>query len=97
MKAVFIAFEQSLKERVLAIMSRRNIRGYTLWQEVEGVGSKTGNPHLGIHAWSQMNTSILTIIEDEKVEILLKDLKELDEKKPLLGIRAFFWSIEGGM
>ena len=97
MKAVFIAFEQSLQERVLAIMSRKNIRGYTLWQEVHGVGSKTGDPHLGSHAWSQLNTSLLTIVEDEKIESFMEDLKELDRKKPLLGVRAFVWNIEGGM
>lgn len=96
MKAVFIAFEQSLTERLLDILSHRNIRGYTLWQEVQGTGTKTGDPHLGSHAWAQMNASILSIVEDEKVDPLLKSLKELDEKRPLLGIRAFVWNVEGG-
>lgn len=97
MKAVFIAFEQSLQERVLAIMSHKNIRGYTLWPMVEGTGTKTGDPHLGTHAWSQLNSSILTIVEDEKVKSLLEDLEELNLSKPLLGVRAFVWNIEGGM
>ncbi len=97
MKAVFIAFEQSLQERVLEVLSHRNIRGYTLWTGVEGTGTKTGDPHLGTHAWSQLNSSLITIIEDERVEPLLKSLKELDLSKPLLGIRAFVMNVEGGM
>lgn len=97
MKAVFIAFEQSLEERVLAILSHRNIRGFTMWNGVLGAGSKTGDPHLNTHAWSQQNSAIMTMVENEKVQSLLDGLEELNKKRPLLGIRAFVWTIEGGM
>ncbi|NDV46660.1 hypothetical protein D0T49_06330 [Paludibacter sp. 221] len=97
MKSVFIAFEQSLEERVLAILSHRNIRGFTLWNSVLGTGSKTGDPHMNSHAWAQQNSAIMTIVEDEKVQPLLEALEELNQKRPLLGIRAFVWTIEGGM
>jgi len=97
MKSVFIAFEQSLEERVLAILSRRNIRGFTLWNGVLGTGTETGDPHMNTHAWSQQNSAIMTMVEDEKVKPLLDSLEELDKKKPLLGIRAFVWTIEGGI
>jgi hypothetical protein len=97
MKAVFIAFEQSLEERILTILSHSNIRGYTLWQEVLGAGTTTGDPHMGSHSWSQKNSSILVVIEEEKVEPLLRRLDTLNEKKPLLGIRAFVWDAAVGL
>ena len=97
MKAVFIAFEQSLEERILSILSRRNIRGFTLWKGVLGAGSESGDPHLNTHAWAQQNSAVMTMVEDEKVTPLLDSLKELNEKRPLLGIRAFVWGIEGGV
>ena len=35
-----------------------------------------------------------TMVDDDKVEPLLKRLKQMDEAKPQLGLRAFVWTIE---
>lgn len=37
---------------------------------------------------------MLTIVEDSRVDPLLERLHKLDEAKPLLGLRAFVWSVE---
>jgi nitrogen regulatory protein PII len=94
MKAVFIVYNQALTEAVNSIFDRHQIRGYTKWADVQGRGSNTGEPHFGNHTWPAMNSVILTIIEDEQVELLLASLKKLDNKTEQQGLRAFVWSIE---
>jgi hypothetical protein len=41
-----------------------------------------------------MNSAIITIIKDEKVEPLLRRLKQLDDDNSMLGLRAFVWNCE---
>ena len=94
MKSIFISFDQSNKDAVLALLDRYNCRGYTFFEQVQGRGSKTGDPHHGSHAWPSMNSAIITIVSDDKVSVLLEKLKELDEDFELLGLRAFVWNIE---
>lgn len=94
MKTIFIAYDQAHQESVIEALNDSNVRGYTLFEQTGGRGSKTGDPHLGSHAWPSMNSSILTIVEDEKVQPLLRRLKTLDEDNPMLGLRAFVWACE---
>jgi hypothetical protein len=94
MKAVFISFNQAYYEMILAIMDRNNIRGFTYWEQVQGRGSKNGEPHYGSHAWPTLNSSVLTIIESRQVDNFLDLLKKLDKQTEALGLRAFVWTIE---
>ncbi len=93
MNAIFIAFDQAHYEAILEILDRNSCRGFTSFGETQGRGSKTGDPHYGSHAWPALSGSILTIVEDCHTDSVLKDLKTLDESKPLLGLRAFVWPI----
>lgn len=94
MKSVFITYDQAHQENVIEALNDSNIRGYTLFEQTGGRGSKTGEPHLGSHAWPSMNSAIITIVDDYKVPIILERLKKLDSDNPMLGLRAFVWSIE---
>lgn len=94
MKAVMITLDQAHYDEIVADLSSLNIRGFTAWKDVLGRGSKNGEPHYGSHAWPAMNNAILTIVEDDRVKLLLKYLKELDEESPNLGLRAFVWNVE---
>lgn len=94
MKSVFIAFDQAHYEAVVEILDKTSCRGFTCLGTVTGRGTRTGDPHYGSHAWPAENSSILTMIEDSKVELLLARLRALDESKPLLGLRAFVWTVE---
>ncbi len=94
MKAVFISFDQAHKDDVTKILDKNMIRGFTLWDGTQGRGTRKGEPHYGSHAWPSLNDSILTIVEEKKVEPIMQDLKELDESSPKLGIRIFVWNIE---
>ena len=94
MKAVFIPYNEAYKDRMIEILDRLSIRGFTNWDSVQGRGSKKGEPHYGTHAWPTMNSAIITVIEDEKVDKLLKILHELDKKTENLGLHAYVWNVE---
>ena len=94
MKTVFIAYDQAHQENVIEALNDSTVRGYTFFEQAGGRGTKGGEPHLGSHAWPSMNSAIITIVEDEKVQPLLKRLKTLDDDNPMLGLRAFVWACE---
>lgn len=94
MKSVFIAFDQAFQERIVEVLDRNNCRGFTRFEQVQGRGSKTGEPHYGSHAWPSMCSAIITMVEDEKVDKLLDALHALDVETEMLGLRAFVWNIE---
>ena len=41
-----------------------------------------------------MNHALLAMVDDDKVEGILDDLKSKDEGSPDLGLRAYVWNIE---
>lgn len=94
MKTVFISYDQAHQENVIEALDDSNVRGYTFFEGVGGRGTKTGEPHLGSHAWPSMNSAILAVVEDTQVDPLLNRLHKLDVENPLLGLRAFVWSVE---
>ena len=94
MKAIFISFNQAYYEMILSIMDRNNLRGFTYWEELQGRGSVTGDPHYGNHAWPTLNLAILTMVEDEKVDNFLNLLHKIDKQTEAQGLRAFVWNIE---
>ncbi|MCQ2254872.1 MAG: hypothetical protein MJZ29_05185 [Bacteroidaceae bacterium] len=94
MKSVFIAYDQALSELVVDALSRSLCKGYTMFPQAAGRGSVTGDPHLGSHAWPSTNSAILTVCPDERVQPLLDRLHKIDEENPLLGLRAFVWTVE---
>ena len=40
-----------------------------------------------------MNSAAITIVPDEHVEILLEDIRKIDEVNREVGIRAFVWDV----
>lgn len=94
MKTVFIAYDQAQHHHVIDALNDSNVRGYTLFEQAGGRGTKTGDPHLGTHAWPTMNSAILAVTEEEKVQPLLQRLKKLDDDNQMLGLRAFVWNVE---
>lgn len=94
MKAVFIVYNQANTERVEYILDTLGIRGFTYWENVEGRGTKTGEPRRGTHTWPEMNSAIVTVVPDEKVPELLETVKKLDNRNREVGVKAFVWNIE---
>ena len=93
MKAVMIIHNQAQAERVEYMLDHLEIKGFTKWEDVHGRGSQTGEPRMGTHTWPEMNSSVMAVVEDEKVSALLEAVKKLDAVNEEVGIRAFVWEI----
>ena len=94
MKAIMIIYNQAHTERVEYLMDKLGIKGFSLWENVQGRGSHTGVPHLGTHAWPEINKSVLTIVEDDIVDNVLATVSKIDSINEEVGIRAFVWDVE---
>ena len=94
MKAIFIPFDQAHFESIMSILNHNNLRGFTYWENVQGRGSVSGEPHYGSHAWPGMNSAILTMVEDHQATPLMDLLRKLDNQTPALGLRAFVMNVE---
>ena len=94
MKSIFIAFDQAHRESVIEALGSSLQRGFTCFEQVQGRGSETGEPHYGSHAWPSENSAIFAVCEDSRVAPILARLKKLDEDKPMLGLRAFVLPVE---
>jgi nitrogen regulatory protein PII len=93
MKAVMIIYNQAHSEKIEYMLDKLEIRGYSLWENVQGRGSKTGDPHMGTHAWPEINKSVLAVIEDDLVDTVLDKVKRIDAINNEVGIRAFVWEV----
>ena len=94
MKSVFIVFNQANTERVEYMLDVLGVNGFTFFEEVQGRGTNGGEPRRGTHAWPEMNSCVITVVEDEQVETLLESVKKLDMRNEEVGVRAFVWNIE---
>ena len=88
-----IIYNQAHTEKVEYLLDKLGIKGYTLWENVQGRGTNTGVPHLGTHAWPEINKSVLTIVDDDKVDLVLNNIKRIDAVNYEVGIRAFVWDV----
>ena len=94
MKSVMIIFNQANTERVEYLLDVLEVRGFTFFEEVQGRGTNNGEPRRGTHAWPELNSCVIAVVEDEKVPGLLEAVKKLDMRNEEVGVRAFVWNIE---
>lgn len=94
MKAVMIVFNQVNTERVEYMLDQLGIRGFTWFDNVQGRGSVTGEPRMGTHTWPEMNSAVLSVISDDKVDELLETVRRMDAINEEVGVKAFVWNIE---
>jgi Nitrogen regulatory protein P-II. len=93
MKAIMIVYNQAHTEKIEYMLDKLGIKGYSLWENVQGRGTSTGVPHLGTHAWPEINKSVITVVDDEIVDSILNTIKKIDEINDEVGIRAFVWDV----
>jgi len=93
MKAIMIIYNQAHSEKVEYMLDKLGIKGYSLWENVRGRGSNTGVPHMGTHAWPEINKSVLSIVDDPLVDTVLEKVRKIDAINDEVGIRAFVWDI----
>ncbi len=94
MKCVFIVFNQANTERVEYLLDELKISGFTFFEEVQGRGTNGGEPRRGTHTWPEMNSAVMTVVEDSQVGELLNTVRKLDNRNKEVGVRAFVWNIE---
>ncbi len=94
MKSVFIIFNQANTERVEYMLDQLKINGFTFFEQVQGRGTNGGEPRRGSHTWPEMNSAVMTVVEDDQVAVLLSTVKKLDNRNKEIGVRAFVWNIE---
>lgn len=93
MKAVMIVYNQALTEKIEYMLDHLGVRGYTLWENVQGRGTNTGVPHLGTHVWPEINKSVIAVVDDDKIATILDTVKKIDGINEEVGIRAFVWDV----
>jgi nitrogen regulatory protein PII len=93
MKAIMITYNQAHSEKIEYMLDKLGIRGYSLWNDIQGRGTATGVPHLGTHAWPEINKGVFTVVDDEMVDKVLETVKKIDAINKEVGIRAFVWDI----
>ena len=94
MKTIFIAYNQAYNMELADVLEAQGCRGYTMWNEITGRGSETGEPHQGTHAWPTLNNAMLAAVPDDKVDAVLDGLRAKNAEYPELGLRAFVWNVE---
>ena len=94
MKSVFIVFNQAFTARVEFMLGELQVRGFTFFEQVQGRGSVDGEPRRGTHTWPEMNSAVMAVVPDEKVDELLLTVRKLDARNKAVGVRAFVWNIE---
>lgn len=78
----------------MSIIDKHGSRGFTQWELTLGRGTHTGEPHMANHTWPAMNSTIITIVEDNRVEKLMNALRELDKDTQMQGLKAYVWNVE---
>jgi hypothetical protein len=91
MRTYFIVFNQAFSEEVIEAFNRLEIRGFSRVNDLQGRGSKQGEPHMGSHTWPALNNAVLTMVEEEKGKELVHAMSELNKSAEAQGLRVFSW------
>ena len=89
-----IVFNQANTGRVEYMLDVLGIKGFTFFEHVQGRGTNGGEPRRGTHAWPEMHSAVITVVEDDKVPQLLEAVRKLDARNPEVGVKAFTWQID---
>ena len=89
-----IVFNQANTGRVEYMLDVLGIKGFTFFEHVQGRGTNGGEPRRGTHAWPEMNSAVITVVEDDRVPQLLEAVRKLDARNPEVGVKAFTWQID---
>ena len=94
LKSVMIVYNQANTERVEYLLDTLGVRGFTFFENVQGRGTNGGEPRRGTHAWQEMSSAMLCVVDEQMVETLLEGVEKLDARNKEVGVKAFVWAIE---
>jgi len=81
-----IIHDRSIDEEVMEILKKLNLKNYTKYLDIQGVGEN--GPHLGDHIWPALNNVTMLVAGEDLLEPLLQGVKEVQQKFPFVGLRA---------
>ncbi len=94
MKAVMVVFNESIEVEVADALAAAGVEFYTKFPRVLGSGAGSG-PRLGNDVWPGTNTALLAVASDELAAALVNRVRELRKRLADVGLRAFWWDMEG--
>ncbi len=80
-KLVFIVCEQGIEPDVMEIMQQHGLNHYTRWTDCQGAGEtgiRQGNP-----IWPGLNSVIMIVMDEDKIEPLRRDLHARRDSFPI--------------
>ena len=93
MKLVLVTYGADVESKVNDLLSRREIKNYTKWTNVQGRGT-SGGPHLGNDIWPKLNNVLAIVLEDEKVEPFVSGIRTMRANLSTEGVKAFVLNVE---
>jgi hypothetical protein len=84
---IYLIYDRAIDEEVLDLLKELEIKYYTKWKDVLGVGRN--DPHLGDAVWPGLNNVLMIVIDEEKKSVLLQNVRALQRMFPSVGLRAF--------
>lgn len=89
MKMVMIVYNEAIDSRILSMLNDCCPLGsFTKWTKVMGRGTHS-EPHLLDRFWPKGNNVIMTCVPDEAAKKMLIRIRNLREKDPKMGLKAF--------
>ncbi len=93
MKMVLLVYNRAIGEEVEEALERCDVRYYTKFPLVHGVGEHSG-PHMDSHIWPGANSLLMIACQDEVKDRLLEEVRALRERFRKEGIKAFVVPLE---
>ena len=93
MKLILISYGAGVESNVGDLLSRRGIKNYTKWTNVQGRGVSSG-PHIGDHMWPTLNNVMAIVVDDDRVEPVLTGIRTMRDHIGSEGVKAFVLNVE---
>ena len=90
---LIIVYNDIVDESLITTLKDAGVTGYTKWKEALGEGPGT-EPKLGSHIWPGKNNVVAAVVEDDRLAIITKLLRELRNQHPKGGIKTFILQVE---
>ena len=82
-----IVYNRAIDEEIRDLLKESNIKYFTRWTDVTGVGTK--GPNFGDHVWPGLNNVVMAVIDEEMRDLLRDGINEIREKFPAVGLKVF--------
>ncbi len=93
MKMVMIIYYSAIGSEVTEALARLGVETYTKIPGIYGLGTSS-EPRFDTHIWPGTNDLILTVVDEQKAEEVMKEMGSLKEKFKKEGIKVFLFSVE---